>query len=49
MFRGRSWKFLKGRSRESESEILESRSRKFLKGRNWIRIFYLRLRNPDDK
>ena len=37
MLRSRSRKFWKGRSRESKSEILESRSR----------IFYLRLRNPD--
>ena len=29
-----------------ESEILESQSRKFWKGRSWSRIFYLRLRNP---
>jgi len=42
---------LMSRSRESESEILESRSRyqrrKFWKGRSWCRsrTYYLRLRN----
>ena len=42
------------RSRELEildrlelgAKILESQSRKFLKGRSWSRTFYLRLRNP---
>ena len=48
MLRRWSRKFLSGRSRESKSEILETRSRKFWKVEvgSPSRIFYLRLRNP---
>ena len=48
MLRSRSRDFEILESRESESEILENRSRKFWKGRSpsWSWIFYPQLRNP---